>query len=435
VLETLIYIAAGLIAVGVPVLYISLEKRKSARAAETLRKAIERGLDEPVSLHPFIDPAICIGTAACVTACPEVNVLGIIDNRGKLISPAKCIGHGLCQAACPVDAITLVFGTEKRGVDIPFIKGNFETNVPGVYVAGELGGMGLIRNAVTQGKEAAHFIADGLSGQRSGEVLDLIIIGAGPAGVAAALQAKVEKLNFLLLDQEDLGGTILSYPRQKLVMTQPMELPLYGKVTARELRKEQLIDIFTDVFAKTGLRVQSGEKVETVERAEQVFHIISTRGRYVTRRVLLAIGRRGSPRKLGVPGEKSDKVSYRLLDPEKFHDQHILVVGGGDSAVEAALALAEQPQTTVHLSYRRESLFRIKEGNEQRITEAFKLRTVVPLFNSAVTEIQKDEVILEQQERKIVLPNQYIFVFAGGELPADFLKKIGIEFTRKFGQA
>jgi thioredoxin reductase (NADPH) len=434
-LSLTIYLVFIGMAVAIPFFYIRSERRKSAKAEQILQKAIERGLDEPVSLHPYIDPKICIGSGACVKSCPEVNVLGLITNRGQLIAPAKCIGHGLCQASCPVDAITLVFGTEKRGVDIPFIKANFESNVPGVFIAGELGGMGLIRNAVTQGKQAAHFIAESLHGQPHNSALDLIIIGAGPAGIAAALQAKLDKLNFLLLDQEDLGGTILSYPRQKLVMSQPMVLPMYGAITYRELRKEQLMDIFTDVFKKTGLQVNASEKVDSVERQEQIFHIVSTRGHYQAKRVLLAIGRRGSPRKLGVPGEKAGKVAYRMLDPEKYHDMHLLVVGGGDSAVETALALSEQHGNTVHLSYRREALFRIKEGNEQKITEAFKLRTVIPLFKSGVTQIETDCAYIDHDGNQLKIPNDYVFVFAGGELPGDFLKKIGIEFTRKFGQA
>lgn len=434
-LEWTIYAAVALFVIAVPVLYLIRERRKSSRAQTILAKAIERGLDEPPSIHPFIDPAICIGTAACVKACPEVNVLSVINNRGHLVNPAKCIGHGQCQAACPVDAITLVFGTAKRGVDIPHLNGTFETNVAGIYIAGELGGMGLIRNAVTQGKQAAQNIAAGLRAAPPAPVLDLVIVGAGPAGIAAALQAKSDGLDFIILDQEDLGGTILSYPRRKLVMTQPMELPLYGKVRFREIEKEQLIDLFTDVFARTGLTVQSGARVAEVVRINGKFQVVSSRGEHIARRVLLAIGRRGSPRKLDVPGEKCAKVAYRLLDPEKFHDMAILVVGGGDSAVEAAVALSEQTGNVVHLSYRREAIFRIKEGNERRLAEAIRRGAVTPLFSSAVTRITTDAVMLEQGERQIKLPNDQIFVMIGGELPTEFLKRAGIEFTRKFGQA
>jgi thioredoxin reductase (NADPH) len=433
-LETLIYVLTGLLAVGLPLIYFLRDRKRSATAESVLQKAVERGMDEPVSLHPYIDPAKCIGAGACVKACPEVGVLGLINNKGALINPSHCVGHGLCMAACPVDAITLVFGTERRGVDIPFIKGTFETNVGGVYIAGELGGMGLIRNAVRQGREAVENITRSL-GTRNGKALDLVIVGAGPAGIAASLQAKKEGLDFVTLDQDDLGGTILTYPRKKIVMSQPMEIPLYGQVKAREIPKESLLEIFKEICTRTQLIVNAGHRVEEIKPMDGLFHVVTSKETFETRRVLLAIGRRGSPRKLGVPGEKSSKVAYRLLEPEQFRNMHVIVVGGGDSAVEAALSLAEQTGNKVHVSYRRENFFRLKEGNRTRIDEAMKSGAVIPFFNSEVKRIEEREIYLEQAGKEIVLPNEYVFVFAGGELPTEFLKKIGIEVTRKFGQA
>jgi len=434
-LENLIYIAAVAVTLGIPGLYFLHARRKSRRAAVMLQKAAERGMDEPVSLHPFIDPNICIGAGACVKACPELNVLGLIDNCSKLINPSHCIGHGMCQAACPVDAITLVFGTEKRGVDIPSIKGNFETNVPGIFIAGELGGMGLIRNAVTQGKQVAEFIAKSLDKRSTDGVYDLAIVGAGPAGLAASLRARELGLNVVTLDQEDLGGTVLTYPRRKLVMTQPFELPGYGTVKAGEIQKERLLEIFQDVFQRTGLTVNGGEKAEDIRRVNGHFEVATGRNRYQTRRVLLSIGRRGSPRKLGVPGEKSGKLAYRLLDPEQFRNMKLLVVGGGDSAVEAALALADQPGNTVHLSYRQEAVFRIKEGNRVRFDAAVYKGQIQTIFNSQVLEIQPQSVRLTVGENEQTLSNDYIFVFIGGELPTQLLEKIGISFERKYGRA
>jgi thioredoxin reductase/Pyruvate/2-oxoacid:ferredoxin oxidoreductase delta subunit len=433
-LETLIYVVVGLFTVGFPVLYIIRERRSSAAASATLQKSIERGLDEPVSLHPIIDPDTCISTGACVKACPETKVIGLIHGKAALISPSRCIGHGLCADACPVQAISLVFGTAKRGVDIPNISGEFESNVAGIFIAGELGGMGLIRNAVNQGRQAALAITKSLGNQRGvSGVYDLIIIGAGPAGIAASLQATADRLSFLTIDQDDLGGTILTYPRRKLVMSQPMELPVHGMVNVREISKEALLEIFTKICQTVGLVVRGSEKVEDVKREGSHFKVTTSKGVYDTQRILLAIGRRGSPRKLGVPGEVAGKVAYRLLDPEKYHDLKILVVGGGDSAVEAAVALSEQKGNTVHISYRREQFFRIKEGNQQRIDAAIGAGRVQPVFNSEVKEITPEKVILEVGGAKSELPNDQIFVFAGGELPADFLSRVGIEFTRKFG--
>jgi thioredoxin reductase (NADPH) len=433
-IETLIYVATGLIAVAFPVLYILRQRKKSEHAAHTLKKAIERGLDEPVSLHPLIDPAICIGSGACVKSCPELDVLGLIQEKGELISPARCIGHGQCAAACPVDAITLVFGTAKRGVDIPHLKGTYETNVPGLYIAGELGGMGLIRNAVRQGKQAAENIVASAKANPRGNALDLVVIGAGPAGFSASLQAKKDGLEFVTMDQEDLGGAVITYPRRKLVMTEPMELPLYGMVKYKHVEKEVLAELFSSVAKQAGLDVRAQEKVNDIQRVDGRFRVISTKGEYEANHVLLAIGRRGSPRKIGCPGEQSGKVTYRLLEPEKFHDMRILVVGGGDSAVEAAIALAEQPGNTVHLSYRGENVFRIKDLNRERLATAIQAGRVNPLFNSTVNEITPTRVTLTQGDHDVALDNDQVFVFIGGELPTEFLNRVGIEFTRKHGE-
>jgi len=434
-IETLIYVVTGVLVVGLPVLYVWNSRRSSDRAANVLAKSLEAGLDQPVSLHPVIDPYSCIGSGSCTKACPEKGILQLIDGKAALVNPARCIGHGQCQAACPVDAITLVFGTEKRGVDIPHIKGNFETNVPGVFIAGELGGMGLIRNAVEQGKQAVESITKQVANDKAGEMYDLLIVGAGPAGISASLQAKKDGLKFVTVDQEDLGGTIFTYPRQKLVMTEPMDLPLHGKVKIREIQKEPLLELFTTIVERNDLDIRSGEKVNAIEKLEKHYKVTTTRGEYEARKVLLAIGRRGTPRKIGCPGEKCEKVAYRLLEPEKYHHKQILVVGGGDSAVEASVALSGQPGNKVYLSYRGDKIFRIKEGNRERLERASDEGKVIMLLNSNVTEILPDKVKLDQSGTEVTIQNDQVFVLIGGELPTEFLKSVGIMFERKFGEA
>ncbi|MFQ5750971.1 MAG: NAD(P)-binding domain-containing protein [bacterium] len=432
-LETLSYIFTTLVVIVIPTLYIFTTYKKTQRAKTKLKDSIDRGLTEPVSLHPVIDPTLCIGTAACVPACPEGEILGVLEGRAALVSPTKCIGHGACEAACPVEAISLVFGTERRGVELPYVNENFETNVRGVYIAGELGGMGLIRNAVTQGQQAVHYLSQNLT-KRDPKILDLTIVGAGPAGLSASLQAMKNKLNFVTVDQDDIGGTILTYPRQKLVMTQPMEIPLYGKVKFREILKEELLDLWGDIIQRTGLEVRIREKVEAIDKPNGHFRVVTSRGEYLTRSVLLAIGRRGTPRKLGVPGEKSSKVAYRLLEPEQYRRKRVLVVGGGDSAIEAALSLSEQKGTRVTLSYRKNVFSRIKEKNEKRIQQAIEEKRVQVLFESNVKEIKREEVILNVKEQLGRLPNDYVFIFAGGVLPTQFLMNIGISIQKKFGE-
>jgi thioredoxin reductase/Pyruvate/2-oxoacid:ferredoxin oxidoreductase delta subunit len=433
-IDLIIYISVIFLAVMVPTLYFVRYRRHQARTRLQQETSVRTGMTEPVSLHPKIDPNKCICSGGCTAACPEGGIIGILGGRAQLVSPTKCIGHGACMDACPVEAITLVFGTETRGVDIPYVKKNFETNVPGIYIAGELGGMGLIRNAVTQGKETVQYIAQSLN-SRSSDGFDLVIVGAGPAGLAAALQAKTERLNTLLLEQGDgVGGTILSYPRQKLVMTQPMEIPLHGKFHKKEVAKEELAKLWEMIARKSDLRVQGGEQVVAVTPRNGHYLVQSNRGQYPARRVLLAIGRRGTPRRLGVPGEGSSKVAYKLMEPEQYRGRNLLVVGGGDSAVEAAVALAEQEGTRVSLSYRQDVFSRLKEKNRQALGRAVESGRVTTYLGSSVESIEPLAVNLRQGGSVSTLENDYVFVFIGGELPTAFLQSIGISMERKFGQ-
>jgi putative YpdA family bacillithiol system oxidoreductase len=390
-----------------------------------------RAAGEPVSLHPSLDPNRCVSIGACASACPEGDILGLVNGRAVLIEPQRCIGHGACAAACPVDAITLVFGTETRGVDIPHVRETFETNIEGIYIAGELGGMGLIRNAVTQGRQAAQSVARNRS--RDPASLDVLIVGAGPAGLAAALQAHKDGLRYAIIDQDDMGGTILSYPRQKLVMTQPVEIPLYGRFTRREVLKEELLELWRDIVARTGVEVRTYERLETVTRPNGYFDITTTKGTYTARNVLLAIGRRGTPRKLGVPGEGTSKVTYRLIEPEQYRNGRVLVVGGGDSAVEAALALSREDGTHVTLSYRGEAFGRVKPANAEKIAAANRSGNVDLRLESEVVEIAPDRVALKENGDRRELANDYVIVCAGGEVPTALLRRLGVEIETKFG--
>lgn len=406
---------------------------KQRTSRHILEQAVAAGLTEPASLHPIIDHVKCLGCASCVKACPEKNVLGVIHGKAHLVDPTHCIGHGACKKACPFDAIELVFGTEKRGVDIPQVNEDFQSNVPGIYIAGELGGMGLIRNAVTQGVQAVESIRK-LDGIGSKE-LDLVIVGAGPAGIGASLAAKAAKLKFVTLEQESLGGTVSHYPRGKIVMTAPVKLPVVGKMQFRETTKEQLMEFWEEVVESTGLKISDNERVEGIEPDGAGFKIKTTQGNYQTRAVLLAIGRRGTPRTLGVPGENKSKVVYRLIDPEQYLNQHVLVVGGGDSALEAAVSIADEAGTTVTLSYRSEAFSRAKEKNRVKVENARKKGKLNVLMSSNVKQITDDKVVIEAGNEEITIDNDAIIVCAGGILPTPFLKSIGIEVETKFGTA
>jgi len=419
-------------------IYLWKKSKKQRISKRVFEEAVSAGMTEPASIHPIIDHVRCLGCATCVAACPErsKNVLGIIHGKAHLVNPTHCIGHGACKPACPFDAIELVFGTEKRGVDIPQVGTDFQTNVPGIFIAGELGGMGLIRNAVTQGAQAVERICelDGIKQGKNG-MIDLVIVGAGPAGIGASLAATEKKLNFVTLEQDSLGGTVSHYPRGKIVMTAPVVLPIIGKTPFKETTKEALMEFWADIVVKAKLDIKDRERVESIDIEETGFQVKTGTTEYHTRAILLAIGRRGTPRKLGVPGEEQTKVVYRLIDPAQYKNQHVLVVGGGDSALEAAVSISEEEGTTVAISYRSEAFSRAKEQNRIKIADAEKAGNLRVLMKSTVKQIEPDKVVINTEEGELCIDNDAIIVCAGGILPTGFLKSIGITVDTKYGTA
>ena len=430
----LIYALAALLCLAVVIIYLRKKSRESGIVEEKIRQAKESGLHEPVSLHPYVDTTRCIQTGACVSACPEKDIIGIRRGKATIINASRCIGHGACFHACPTEAISLRIGTETRGVELPHVSQNFETNVPGMFIAGELGGMGLIKNAVEQGRQAVENIVKSLQGKHDAEY-DLVIVGAGPAGISAGLTAKKNGLKFLILEQDTLGGTVFTFPRKKIIMTSPMELPLYGKVKLFETSKQELLELWNSVLSKNSITIRENSKVEVIGKEGGNFVVPTVKGeKFTCSRVLLAIGRRGTPRKLNVPGELKEKVAYRLLEPEEVVGKHVTVVGGGDSAIESALLLSEQNSVT--LSYRGEVFNRIKPANSKLISQAAAEGKIQVLFNSNILSIGDDHIVIdtgngtEPQTR----PNDLVYIFAGGELPIQFLEKSGIKITKKFGE-
>ena len=426
-----IYGIAILMCGGILFFYLRKLKKESTLVGEKIEKAKAEGIHEPVSLHPFIDLNTCIKSGACVLACPEQDIIGIRNGRATLVNASKCVGHGACFHACPVEAISLRIGTEKRGVDLPHVNQNFESNVQGIFIAGELGGMGLIKNSVEQGKQSVIEINKTVD-KNHGAEYDLVIVGAGPAGISASVQAKLLGLKAVVLEQDSLGGTVFNFPRAKIVMTNPMDFPGHGKVKLFETSKTELLALWNEVIHKHGIDVREQSKVETIAKSNSNFEVVSHDGtRYLTHKVLLAIGRRGTPRKLGVKGEELEKVAYRLLEPELIQGKNVLVVGGGDSAIESAILLANGNKVT--LSYRSDKFSRLKPKNESSIQNAIKSGLLNMAFNTQVTLIEKDTVTLQGPDGAEVMPNDLVYIFAGGELPTQFLEKSGIEIQKRFG--
>jgi thioredoxin reductase (NADPH) len=418
--ELIIYSITFIICFAILYFYLRKLKTQSESNTQKIEQAKADGLHEPVSLYPYIDEDNCIKSGACVIACPEKEIIGIRNGRATLINASRCIGHGACFHACPVEAISLKIGTEKRGVDLPHVNQNFETNVQGMFIAGELGGMGLIKNSVEQGKQAAECISETVVKGHQADY-DLVIIGAGPAG-----------LNAITLEQDTLGGTVYNFPRAKIVMTSPMDLPGHGKVKLFQTSKTELLTLWHEAISNNNIQIVEHAKVEQISKKDGQFLITTLKGdTFFAHRVLLAIGRRGTPRKLGVPGEHLEKVTYKLLEPELINGKQILVVGGGDSAIESALLLADE--NDVVLSYRSEQFNRIKPLNAQNISHAMETGKLKVIFGSNVKEITEKHVHLTlKDESALSLDNDFVYIFAGGELPTQFLQKAGIEISKRF---
>ncbi len=414
--------------------YLRGQRRRDAAA----RTAAEKGQlysGGPQSQHPHIDMTQCIGCASCTTVCPEGDVLAMLGGKAVIVNGYKCIGHALCADACPVGAITMVMSAASVGADNPYLTPEHETSIPNLFIAGELGGLALIKNAINQGRDCVDTVMKRFAGapEPTPDVYDVVIVGAGPAGISAALRACENKLHYVVLEQDgEVGGTVSKYPRQKLVMTSPVHFPTYGKFKKTELSKEDLIAFWATVMERADFKVRTGEKVEDIQKGEDgIFTVTTSRDRHCARAVILALGKTGTPRKLGVKGEELPKVMYRLIEADHYINKNILVVGGGDSAVEAAMGLGQQVGNKVTLSYRKESFSRIKERNRQRLQECTRAGTVKAILNSAPVEFKKDAVVLEVNGAREELPNDFVWVFAGGEPPTAFLKKIGIAFGRQ----
>jgi len=426
--ELYIWASAFILASGIIAFYIYRHKSMSRKNHFEKKEAMELKIDQPIAQHPMVDTSLCIGCGSCVDACPEGNVLGLVGGKAVIVNGLRCVGHGRCAEACPVEALAIGLGDVSQREDIPFFDDNYQTNIQGIYIVGELGGLALVKNAFNQGAAAVRAIARDYKPQPSSSVYDLLIVGAGPSGISAALTASQLGLSCLVIDQNKAGGTVLQYPRKKMVLTQPVEIPCYGWLKKPQYQKEELLAIWDEAIEKQGLLIRNETKLSQIDRLEDGFRVSTSKGDFQARRVILALGRRGTPRTLNIPGEEKSKVMYKLLDAASFQNEHLLVVGGGDSAVEAALALAAQKGNTVTLSYRKHKFFRIKIRNRERLEKALARGLLRAVLQSSPTEIGDDVAFLKTEDGVMELPCDYVFIFAGGVPPFDLLKKIGVKF-------
>jgi len=432
ILNILIY---ALITLPVLIVYLFRWRKKQA----LMRESMEKGKlfsEGPKAQHPRIDVLNCIGCGTCIDVCPEGDVLGLVGGKAAIINGYKCIGHGLCVDACPVGAITLVMASPSIGADMPALTPEYETSIPNLFIVGELGGLALIKNAINQGRDCidtlSRRISDAGGSSPASDAYDVCIVGAGPGGISASLRAIEKNLRYITIEQDEIGGTVAKYPRQKLVMTSPVQLPIYGGFKKMEISKENLLELWRKIAQRADFKVNTGEKVEDIRKSDDgVFTVQTARSAYRANAVILALGRRGTPRKLGVKGEELSKVMYSLIEADHYTNCNILVVGGGDSAVEAAMGLAHQKGNKVILSYRKESFTRLKERNAQRIQECVDSKKLTVAFNSIPVEIREKTVLIEANGKSQEIPNDYVWVFAGGTPPNEFLKKVGVQLGNR----
>jgi thioredoxin reductase (NADPH) len=424
------------IATVVTLIFVRGYLNKLKKREEQAREAAEKGKvfsEGPKAQHPHIDTTYCIGCQTCTTVCPEGDVLAMLGGKAIIVNGYKCIGHSLCAEACPVGAITMVMASPSMSADMPRLTPEYETSIQNLFIVGELGGLALIKNAVNQGRDCIDTIANRMktratNGNHSG-VYDVLIVGAGPAGISASLRAIENKLNYITIERDEIGGTVAKYPRQKLVMTSPVQFPMYGKFKKTELSKENLLAFWDMILNRADFNVCTSAKVEDIKKGgDGIFTVTTATNSYRAHAVVLALGRAGEPRKLGVKGEELPKVMYRLIEADHYVNKNILIVGGGDSAIEAAMGLANQSGNKVTLSYRQERFSRIKERNAKRIEDSIRSGKVKVLFKSNPVEFKTDTVILSVNGGMQETPNDFVWIFAGGTPPNDFLRKIGIDF-------
>jgi thioredoxin reductase/ferredoxin len=400
-------------------------------SAPTVDGASASGGGDPKAL---VRADMCVGCGTCVDACPEPDA---ITMRGKLavVDDARCRGHGECVAACPIGAISVTTGAAVNRVSVPLVDAHFETNVPGLHVVGELGGRGLIKNAINEGKLAVEQVAHALRSHDrrldDTSAVDVAIVGSGPAGLSAGIEALRSGLSYVVIEQGSLSESVRKYPRKKLLLAEPVTMPLYGNLWVADTSKEALLQIWESIVAESGLQVRTGEKVTDIRRAGDLFELETTAGTVRARKVVLAMGRRGSPRKLGVPGEELAKVCYEVIEMEQFGGRRVLVIGGGDSAFECAVGLANQPGTEVHLSYRGEAFARIKPRNQEKLDRVVAKGRVQLLLGTQVREIRPDVVLIEGPQGTMIVPNDDVVIRIGGDAPYAFLERIGVRIVQK----
>jgi thioredoxin reductase len=422
--------------------------------------------DGPAYPHPVIFPERCIGCHACVDACPH-DVLAIVNGIATPVARDQCMEDTSCQVECPVNPkACVVVNTTKRipPRKVPARDSRFQTNVPGCYIVGDVSGTPLIKNAANEGADVIRHVAEELSnGARvdGGAEYDVAIIGVGPAGLSAAITASQMGLRYVAIEQDRVLATIEAYPANKYVFFKPETMESRGAIDVGGAgrQREEILDDWRGAMSATGAAVREFESCKSVKRSDEgdFFTVKTEQGdekrpaAYTARRVVLALGNRGTPMRLKVPGEElkvvrdgreEDKVKYKLTDPEAYRRRRLMVVGAGNSAIEAAVDLVARRQgdaisfrpaeetNEVTLVIRSDLKNDLKFQNKQQVYDCIDEGRIRAYFGTTIKEIRDGEVVLmnaRTSEETATVPNDYVFAMIGGDRPTKFLESIGIK--------
>lgn len=446
--------------------------------------------------HPVVDPVLCIGCHACVDACPH-DVLAIVNGVSTPIARDQCMEDTGCTVECPTSpkACIVINGTKKIPPrKVPNRNQRLMTNVPGVYMIGDVSGVPLIKNALNEGAQVIDYVVEDLRNQGAGKAeYDVAIIGVGPAGLSAAALAKQRGLRYVALEQDKIVSTIQNYPAGKYVFFKPDTVDAKGGVPLEGAgdQKEVILGWWTKSMMEHGIQVSEDESCKDIKLEDGAFRIVTEKGKlkeksaYTARAVILAIGNRGTPMKLRVPGEEitmmiqpgpivakhcpqcgqartgkqlfcvscgqklpvrtpgsmqDSKVKYKLSDPDDYESKKCIIVGAGNSSIESAVALTGFKRKGDEITFTRNnevvlivrSDFKgdLKLGNKMDVYDCMDAGKITVYFRTEIKEITEDEVVLIDvgtKEEKARLANDYVFALIGGEKPTKFLEGIGVK--------
>ena len=436
----LLWIIAAFLTVVIVIPFIFREFRKKRQARQLVNRIIpvssltQADIEKISSLHPDgkkVYPAInrsaCIGCGACVQSCREKGVLAVIAGKSTLVNPLACRCHGDCERNCLTGALKLVEYGKKLMVRVPRIDENYQSNIKGIYIVGSLTGAGLIKEAINQGRAAVNHIMRGVFPPALPTVM---VIGAGPAGLSATLSCRKFGLPVLCFEKDLTANTIRNFPKKKILMAEPVEMPIVGPLWVGDASREKLLEAWEGILIKSRACITTAARLENIENKDGHFLVTISGKQFACDKVILALGSRGVPRKLGISGEDGANVFYNLLEADEFSGSTVTVIGAGDSAIEAALAL-QRNGCHVTMLVRGDGFPKAKSRNLERIAQAGAAGGIHIKFNCQPLEIGTDFIAFHADGEAHREKNDAVFIMVGGELPFQLLESIGIEIIEK----